>query len=144
MAAEEIGQDEIPLPFEHALILYLQVQNVGFAYSFIWPFFHPRPNPTEFKWASGLGEIVEYPHSMDLADDLSDLCAAGVLSAKRASPVVFRLGAVAVEHKEDYLRFLRRRHGVTYDTIREHVQAAFENPKLLFEECYKMYVENTY
>lgn len=96
MAAEEIGQDKIPLPFEYALILYLQVQHVGFEYSFIWPFFHPRPSPTMFKWASELGEIVEYPHSMDLADDLADLCSAGVLSAKSTSPVVFRLGGKSV------------------------------------------------
>lgn len=144
MAAEEAGFAEIPLPFEHALVQYLQSLNCGFSYRFAWPFFHPRPDPTRFKWAVELDDMIEYPHSMDLADDLVDLCIAGVLSMKKASVVAFSRGDVAIEHKKAYLFYLKQEIGVEYETICEQVRAAFENPKRLLEECYKAYVRSTY
>ena len=131
------------VPLEHALIFYLQDQGVGFSYHFIWPFFHPTPDPTRHKWATEFeSKIIEYPHSMMLADDLADLCAAGVLSLEKESPTTYVLGNLAKEHKKYYLDFFTRVSDMSYDNLKDNVQGALESPKRLFEECYKIYIKN--
>lgn len=142
-------QDEeypgVAYPLEHALVYYLKHQHVNFDFIFTWPYLYPKKEIGEAQWLTQIAtDVIEYPHSFDLAERLEYLCARGILAKLSSSIEVFTAGPIALKREKDFIERFNKVGGVKYSRLRSLVREALENPKNLLDQCYKLYINEMY
>jgi len=141
IATEQEGYPGVPYPLEHALVYYLKNQKVNFDFVFTWPYFYPKKELGEAPWLTQIAiDVIEYPHSFDLAKRLEDLSAMGILATQRCSSTSFFPGPIALKRRDEFIELFNKVGGVKYLKLRNLVRAGLEAPKDLLDLCYKYYI----
>jgi len=137
IAAKEEGYESVPYPLEHALVYFLKHNRFPFKYSFNW---HYCLREAYREWLKEYRKnFIEYPHSLELAEDLMSLSASGILKMK-ASATAFLPGPVSEKKRDLYIQRFDKESPLKFSQVRRYVKQALAHPKTLLDQCYVWYI----
>lgn len=133
----------VPYPLLHALLFYFGHQGINLGYRFNWHFclkeeIEPRKKgqvePPPGK------ETVWYPHSIELAEDIFNLNAGGILSVGRGSGMLIVPGPLVTENTKVFISRFEKKASITYEKLSDGIIGVLADSKKLLDDCYKIYV----
>jgi hypothetical protein len=141
LATKDVGSSGVPYPIEHALVYYLLHNKVNFDYTFTFPYLYPIDDIKKEKWAKDFSSnIIEYPHSFELASKIESLCSMRILDQRRHSPLFILAGPLAIKKRETYIERFEEVGGIKYSELKSTVKDILDNPKNMLDDCYKYYI----
>lgn len=133
----------VPYPLLHALLFYFRHQGINLGYHFNWHFclkeeieLHEKE---EVKTPSSK-ETVWYPHSLELAEDIFNLNAGGILKVERGSGMLVAPGPLITENPERFISRFEQKASIPYERLSDSIIGVLVNPRKLLDDCYKLYV----
>ena len=133
----------VPYPLLHALLFYIGHEGINLGYRFNWHFclkLEIEPGVEREVEVQSSKETVWYPHSIELAEDLFNLGAGGVLDVRRRSRMLIAPGPLVTENPKVFINRFEKEANLTYEKLSSSIIGVLADPKKLLNDCYKLYI----
>jgi hypothetical protein len=129
-AASEAGHKSVEYSLEHALVFYLKHKRFKFSYNF---------SARSDLGLLDIANMVDYPWSKALDNDISELASLGYLRLKPGSLYLFW----NKKHDDEIPMYITalEQENERYDKMSQIVSEALNNKGHFIRACYKMYLK---
>lgn len=133
-----LAAKKVPYPLMHALIYYLKHKGLDMGYHFNMLF---CPKEAMGDWLKDYEhETVEYPHSVELSEDLANFISADILHSQRGSAILILPGSIVIKNQRLYVDRFNTQSKIKFSKLQKMIRDALANPKKLLDKCYKWYI----
>lgn len=133
-----LAAKKVPYPLMHTLIYYLKHKKLDLGYHFNMLF---CPKEAMGDWLKDYEhDTIEYPHSVELSEDLANFVSADLLHAERGSAIMIVPGPTVTKNEKLYKDRFDAQSKIKFSKLQKMVGSALTDPKKLLAECRGWYI----
>lgn len=130
----------MPYPLLHTLIYYLEHNGLDLGYGYNWYFFFKDDLTPVGRESEMVSDILGYPNSSGLAEDVYDLDAANILNLRRGSGLIIQTGPLFRSNIDVFIQRYEEESTLSFAELTRLTDSAFKDLQGLLDLCYKWYV----
>ncbi|MFX1297229.1 MAG: hypothetical protein ACFFD2_20545 [Promethearchaeota archaeon] len=130
----------IPYPLFHSLIYFLEHNGIESGYEFNWYFFLKEDLARVGITEDFSKDVLGYPNSSELAEDVYDLAAAQMIDTVRGSGLIIKPGSSFLDNVDAFIDKFERESKLSLEDLKILSNVALKNVKELLTMCYKWYI----